>query len=129
MTKPSILFNPSKDVTKENQVAPEYFMDLNLDQIVESITAYKEEYDLKPFFYTPLKDLDAIKYRHEVMRDLENPDLVAKIQKFAQKMRKIRDYVTQITKLYHRYQKESWFLDVVEIYCEAVNDLLEAFDR
>jgi DNA mismatch repair protein MutS len=38
---------------------------------VESITASRADYNLKPFFYTPLRDVDAVHYRHAVLRDLE----------------------------------------------------------
>ena len=37
---------------------------MNLDQVVESITASRAEYNLKPFFYIPLDDVEAVAYRH-----------------------------------------------------------------
>ena len=77
MTFRSIL-NPSSDVDAKAETSepPAYFADLNLDQIVASITAGKQEYNLAPFFYEPLKSREAIEYRQEVMRDLENDALM-----------------------------------------------------
>ena len=121
----SILFQRTEDsingVTPE---APDFFVDLNLDQIIDSVTAGKQEYNLKPFFYTPLNDIDAIQYRHEIFRDLENKTLFENISSFAQKMRAMREYLAQADKLYYKYQKERWFLDAVEIYCDAVHSLV-----
>lgn len=125
MTFHSILFRSSEGCSREEVLdAPGFFIDLNLDQIVDAITAGKEEYDLKPFFYISLSDMDAVRYRHEIMRDLENTVLFEHIESFAQKMRLMREHLAQLEKLYYRYQKEAWFLDSVEIYCVAVTDLV-----
>jgi hypothetical protein len=57
----------------EESLEPVFFPDLNLDQIVASVTAGKDEYTLTPFFYSPMNELDAVSYRQEVFQDLERP--------------------------------------------------------
>ena len=122
MTFHSILFERTEDsINRLTLETPEFFVDLNLDQIIDAITAGKQEYNLKPFFYTSLNDIDAIKYRHEIMRDLENKNLFENIKSFAHKMRAMREHLAQADKLYYKYQKERYFLDAVDIYCDAVN--------
>jgi DNA mismatch repair protein MutS len=130
MTFQSILFERSEDsIQKETLEAPAFFVDLNLDQVIDAITDGKQEYNLKPFFYTPLHDIDAITYRHQIMRDLENTMLFEHIQSFSQKMRVMRNYLAQAEKLHYKYQKERWFLDAVEVYCDAVQCLLHDLSR
>ncbi len=125
MTFHSILFERTQDsIKKETLEAPDFFVDLNLDQVIDAITAGRQEYNLKPFFYTSLNDIDAITYRHEILRDLENTILFEHIKSFAQKMRVMREYLAQADKLYYKYQKERWFVDAVEIYCDAVTCLV-----
>ena len=122
----SILFVESEiDPGIDEQEAPEIFTDLNLDQIVESMTAGRDEYNLKPFFYTPLRDVETVNYRYDVLRDLEGQELAGFIQSFAQEMRRMRVALAQADKLYYKYQKQSWFLDAVEIYCAAVTHLIQ----
>jgi DNA mismatch repair protein MutS len=130
MTFHSILFERTEDrMTEETPEAPAFFVDLNLDQVIHAITLGKQEYNLKPFYYASLHDTDAIAYRHEVMRDLENGTLFESIDRFAHSMRAMREHLTQAGKLYYKYQKESWFLDAVEIYCDAVNCLADDLSR
>jgi len=125
MTFHSILFERTEDsIKKETLEAPAFFVDLNLDQIIDTITAGKQEYNLKPFFYTSLNDIDAIKYRQEIARDLENETLLENIKSFALKMIIMRRYLAMIDKLDYKYHKEGWFLEAVEIYCDAVNCLV-----
>jgi DNA mismatch repair protein MutS len=125
MSFQSILYpHVRPDVPTEQAEAPEFFKDLNIDQIVAAVTTGRDEYDLKPFFHRPLDDVDDIAYRHEVMKDLESPRLLERIISFAEKMRDMRRHLKQVEKLYYRLQKSAWLLDAVAIYCEAIRQLL-----
>jgi hypothetical protein len=44
-------------------------------------------------------------------------------------MGRMRDHLAQAAKLYYPLQKQAWFLDAVEIYCEAVCSLAEELGR
>jgi DNA mismatch repair protein MutS len=126
MTFSSILFEKMVDnSTNETLEPPDFLIDLNLDQVISAITAGKQEYNLKPFFYSPLHDVDAIKYRQEVAQDLENERLLEKIKSFAQKMIVMRRYLAMINKLYYKYHQEGWFLEAVILYCDAVSCLVQ----
>jgi DNA mismatch repair protein MutS len=116
----SILFKSPEDRGHDRLDAPEFFANLNCDQIVDSITAGKDDYNLKPFFHACLSRLEAIQYRHEVMQDLERPQLYQCVTSFASKMQKVREHLLQTQKMYYAEQKQSSFLDGVEIYCEAI---------
>lgn len=108
---------------------PAVFSDLNLDQVVSAVTANRDEYNLKPYFYFPLQNVDAVHYRYEVLRDIENLALVEEIKSFAEGMRQIRASRVLEGKLYYAKQKQRWFLDSVEKYCAAVKRLCYALMR
>src|ERR1700678_4289776 len=59
----------------EHAEEPAYFGDLNLDQIVAAIAYRREAYELPPFFYAPLCDVEAIRFRQQVFSDLERPEV------------------------------------------------------
>jgi len=120
----SILFESLKNNSeRETTAMPDFFIDLNLDQIIDAMTAGKQEYNLKPFFYTSLNNTDTIKYRQEIARDLENETLFGNIKSFAKKMSNVYLYHASTDKLHYKYHKEGWFLEAVENYCEAVKCL------
>src|SRR5579875_3142864 len=120
----SILFQEApiaQEVTVTEE--PDFFSDLNLDQLLDSIVQGSEEYDLKPFFNIQLRSIDAIAYRHEAFRDLENHGLLDCVQSFAAAMRSMRGHLAQAKKLHYKRQQDRWFLDAVNIYCDAVRKL------
>ncbi len=124
MTFQSILFEGAGDGVKgETPQAPDFFVDLNLDQVVDAMTAGKEEYALRPFFLAPLKSVDAIKYRHEIMQELESAGTYDVIESFALRMRTMRQYLDLANRLMYTYNKQGWLLSAVEKYCEAIGCL------
>ena len=121
----SILFEVSDGAKVAGNIqAPDFFRDLNLDQIVDAITNGRKEYNLKPFFYTCLTNLDGIAYRHEIMRDLENEALFESIKSFSTQMQSMRAQLTAAEKSYYKYQKEALLLEAADSYCDAVEELL-----
>ena len=98
--------------------------DLNLDQIVATIAAGREEHDLiTGILYARLRDEDAVRYRQEVFRDLANPALLDEITQFADRMGEVRAHLRQLEEMRYRYQREGWLLDAAAIYCDAVRSL------
>ncbi len=123
----SVLFRvPADRARSETATAPEFFPDLNLDQIVAGIIAGKGEYDLGPFLHVPLHDVDAVLYRHEVMQDLEEPALLDAVRAFARTMHAVREHLAQLEKRYYDRQKDRWFLDAVKLYGDGVSRLVGA---
>jgi hypothetical protein len=113
------------EVINRKQVTeiPDFFIDLNLDQVIDAVVSGKEEYNLKPFFYTPLPDIDSIQYRQQIMSDLEDPALFRHLLSFAKSMQDVRKQLSDVNRLYYQYHKEHLFLDVVNMYCEAAMSL------
>ena len=109
-----------REVADYTRDMPCFFIDLNLDQIVAAAVAGKDEYDLSSFFFTPLTNVNAVTYRHEVFQDLEDKTLFDRIQAFARTMHDMREQLVKVGKLRHQHQKEGWFLDAMEFYCNAV---------
>jgi len=125
MTFHSVLVRtPKESAYIESQEAPDSFRDLNLDQVVETITADWQEYRLAPFYHAPLHNLDAIAYRQEVMRDLQDGPTMQAIRAFSEAMRSMREGLAQAeTFHYYEHTQQRCFLRAVEIYCAAVESL------
>src|SRR6266508_3267502 len=119
----SVLFDDGEPAVELEREPPGCFADLNLDQVVAAITAGREEYDLRPFFYTPLTTVEAVEYRQATFRDLENDELYSHIASFARAMGEMRKRLALVEKLHYHYEKQAWFLDAIAIYCGAVTGL------
>ncbi len=118
----SLLFEghrPDSSPVKE----PDFFHDLNLDLIVKSIVAGRDDYHLESYFYSAVTDIDTIAYRHEIMRDLERRSLFEALKSFSAQVRSMNNHLVTAEKLYYRYEKERWVVDAAIIYASAVEKL------
>jgi DNA mismatch repair protein MutS len=119
----SVLYDRAETGARPDRPEPDFFADLNLDQVLDEMTRGRERYQLEHFFYAPLREPSVVRYRHEVLRDLEEPDVLAAIRVFAQAMERMRGHLEQVEKLHYELQRQSWFVDAVEIYSDAVRAL------
>jgi len=102
---------------------PAYFRDLNLDQIVDWITASKQDYDLKPDYYTAVQDEETIRFRQEIVRDLMTETTLTKMQTFAAQMVILRRYQKLSSEIDHQNHREGWFLEAALVYVRSVLQL------
>lgn len=120
----SILFD-GEGVSDAVPEEPPFFGDLHLDQIVTALLAGREQYDLVPLFYCPLHEVEAVRYRHHVLRDLEQEAVRDAVREFARRMQRMRECLALVAKLHYGRQKQRWFLEAVAVYCGAVRSFRE----
>lgn len=123
----SILFD-GEPPTSEPIRPPDFFRDLNLDQIVANVTG-RDEYHLKPLFYARPTKLATIAYRQGVMRDLEDDVLLEGIKVFAAQMRRIREHLGIASKVHYKPERQAWFLEAAASYFEATEALWRNLER
>ncbi len=128
MTFHSILYDRSAPAVADMGATPECIRDLNIDQIIDAIVRGREEYDLAPFFLMPLATMEAVGYRHEVMRDLQEGAVLECVAEFADAMRSTRKILAHSAKL-RTHQQTRLFLDAVRAYDAAVVRLCEKLER
>ncbi|MGA2013056.1 MAG: DNA mismatch repair protein MutS, partial [Solirubrobacteraceae bacterium] len=118
----SILFEHGEDDERgvEGSPEPSCFRDLHLDQIVASLTSGRGEYRLEPFFYRTLRDVEAVRYRHQVVGELERADVREAVEAFARAMSRMREQLAVIGELTYDLQRQRWFLAAVASYCDGV---------
>jgi DNA mismatch repair protein MutS len=127
---PSLLFAeaaPTWVVGRQGE-DPSFARDLNLDQIVAAVAGDREERDLiTSVLFGHLRDADAVRYRQEVFRDLEDRALFEEVRRFSELMGEVRAHLRELPKMSYRYQREGWLLDAAAIYCDAVESLAGHF--
>lgn len=115
----SILFDRDRDGDAEPEQPP-FFGDLHLDQVLTSLSDGREEYRLESFFWRPLREAEAVHYRHHALRDLEQEAVLEAVRAFADGMRRMRECLQLARRLYYARQRQRWFVEAVAVYCDTV---------
>lgn len=102
---------------------PAYFRDLNLDQMVAAIANGDDGGRLAKVFYAAMDSADLVRYRQEIFRDLEDPELLAAMRRFKEGMGHVRRHLVGLQTRHDPLEWQGWFLDAVLTYCEAVAGL------
>jgi DNA mismatch repair protein MutS len=102
---------------------PDFFVDLNLDQVVDGLTAEREPYDLRGYYCTAAHSVDLVRYRQDVLADLDDDAFADRIRAFAEGMRSMREKLRVAGRLRSSHQRAAWVLDAIATYCAAVRGL------
>jgi hypothetical protein len=130
MSFESVLFaGPGEDGDLPERGDHDALRDLNLDQLIDVLTAGRDEYDLKTFFQRPLASVEDVAYRHEVFTDLADEHLRRALDEFGRSLAELRRCVAQLQARYYPRQKQRWLLDGVSLYCQAVVGLSERLEE
>ena len=138
----SILFPTEESAQKpRNRTPPDCFSDLQLDRILKTVLPDYAEFRLEEYFYTPLTDPVTVRYRQEVMKELEEPGKRAAIEGFIRRINAAgaileeqrpklltAGFLTE-EKLKDDYLEMGRFLDTLIVYLDAVNDLNAGFRK
>ena len=99
--------------------------DLNLDRVLAALNAGRRGDDLGKVFRSPLSDLATVEYRHDVVRDLQRPEVLAPVRRFAEAMGRVRLHSRQDDRRRDGWDRRGWFLESAAEYCEAVEELAD----
>ncbi|MEO8852001.1 MAG: hypothetical protein ABI360_09760 [Allobranchiibius sp.] len=99
---------------------PEYFQDLNLDQFVTGVAGTTDEYELTGYLRHALNDPELIGFRQAVFTDVERDRVRGVIDDFGDRMRIVRQRLSDAQKRSEHYESRRWQLDAASAYCQAV---------
>jgi DNA mismatch repair protein MutS len=103
--------------------------DLHLDQIAEHLTHERADAEmLTTAFFQRTRDVETVRYRHDVFKDLEDPGVWQALRAFCESIADVLSHLSQAHGMRVLDQRRAWTLDGAAIYCGAVRTLTAALD-
>lgn len=106
---------------------PDFFGDLNLDQVVNRIQKNWPDYQVKEYFYSFPEKEDII-YRQRIYRDIKTASLYDKLMQFSADMRRSAEKELPPSFSGEELQGACWQLESVYYYCKAVVELKQELE-
>ncbi len=114
------ILHPPGAAPKLATEAPAWFADLHMDRVVASLTDGREEFELAPLLHTPLRDVDAVAWRQDVVRDLADRRVLEAVRELCAELGLVRRRLAPAERLPHPIQRQRWLLAAAEAWCAAV---------
>lgn len=122
MDAPSVLFPtgvPHDRGSSDPSDAP-FLRDLGIERVITAAVQGRAEYDLEVLFRTRLADTDATAFRHDVVGDLERPDVRAAVDAFSGHMKRAGRYRSLARKRSAAVERQVWTVHAVKASTDAV---------
>ncbi len=102
---------------------PDFFLDLNIDQIFKMIQDQAPGYDISQLYYRFPESKEEEIYRREIYRDIKKPEVFDCLDAFGQRMRRMAKALANRPQVESSLQKSAWHASAAYEYCKAVEDL------
>ena len=125
--EPGILFRPGdRQDPGTTGTLPAFAIDLHLDEVIAPLSRGRTGDPLAARFLSPLRDPDAVAFRHEVFRDLEAPALRDALAAFATRMRLVDEHLAHASSIAHPLERHRWQVEAADVYRAAVADVADS---
>jgi hypothetical protein len=125
----SILFRPEDADLPLAETEPEYFSDLNLDQLVVQLCRDRSLERLQPLFWTRLSSLEAVSYRQAAIAEIEQPEVAEIVARFVSGFARVTQQLGLRGQVRYAWQQRRCLLDAADEYCRAVRQLSADLDE
>lgn len=119
----SVLFVPGAVQEDCATAEPAFFRDLNLDMLVVQMCAGHSLQRLEPFFWSGLQSVETVRYRPEVLREIERHEVDTVVRRFVDGFGLVRQQQSLRSQVRYPWQPERCLLDAAAAYCSAVHHL------
>ena len=110
---------------QESSGMPEFFIDLNLNQIVRELQNNVDDYNIREMYYRMPKNYETVCYRQEIYREIRGKQLEKALDTFSQKMRETRKYKALHDKAENKQQYQMYWFNTVSEFTDGVDLLRE----
>ncbi|HEX5829068.1 MAG TPA: hypothetical protein VFY23_16195 [Candidatus Limnocylindrales bacterium] len=108
---------------------PTFAIDLHLDEVIAPLCRGGSDARLAARLLTPLRDRDAVVFRHEVFRDLESPALREALAGFVARMHLVEEHLARASAIVYPPERHRWQLEAADAYGAAVTSVTDALHR
>ena len=114
----------NKNEIKINNEAPSFFINLNLNQVLDSIIKNEEDKNIKKYFYSPLNNIEDINYRLDVFKELDRKEFYVTFNSCFGRLRKVYErYKANEYEVSTSWDGKKTLVRIINTYIEAIEDL------